>query len=34
MAQKMRQKPRRIHTPVFKAKLALAALAGDETLAF
>ncbi len=29
----MRRRPRRNHTPVFKAKVALAAIKGDRTLA-
>ena len=29
----MSKKPRRKHSPTFKAKVALAALAGDKTLA-
>ncbi|MBS4052464.1 MAG: transposase, partial [Methylomonas sp.] len=29
----MSKKPRRKHSPAFKAKVALAALAGDKTLA-
>ena len=33
MEQKMSQKPGRKHSPTFKAKVALAALAGDKTLA-
>jgi transposase len=33
MEQKMSKKPRRKHSPAFKAKVALAALAGDKTLA-
>jgi hypothetical protein len=30
-AQKMSKKPRRKHSPAFKAKVALAARAGDKT---
>jgi len=33
MEQKMSKKPRRKHSPAFKANVALAALAGDKTLA-
>jgi transposase-like protein len=33
MEQKMSKKPRRKHSSAFKAKVALAALAGDKTLA-
>jgi transposase-like protein len=33
MEQKISQKPRRKHSPAFKAKVTLAALAGDRTLA-
>ncbi|OAI25129.1 hypothetical protein A1356_14190 [Methylomonas koyamae] len=33
MEQKMSKKPRRKHSPAFKANVALAALAGDKILA-